>query len=151
MKVGIENDNDNQVLIKDNWICKLEEVVIEGSEVKIVEKIKKARSKDKDVVRVVKEMKKAKVNELWKNKWQIERDLVLKEEKVYIPKNEELRAKIIQLHHNVLACQMWFTPGWKSTEMDSEMSGLVEQPWLQLMCCAVCLLHGCNFRCWEEV
>ena len=53
-KVGIENDNDNQVLIKDNWICRLEEVVIEGPEVKIVEKIKKARSKDEDVVRVVK-------------------------------------------------------------------------------------------------
>ena len=40
-------------------------------------------------------MKKAKVKELWENEWQIERDLVLKEEKVYIPKNEELRAKII--------------------------------------------------------
>jgi len=31
-------------------------------------------------------------------------------------------------------------------KMDSEMSGLVEQPWLQLMCCAVCLPHGRNFR-----
>ena len=30
--------------------------------------------------------------------------------------------------------------------MDSEMSRLVEQPWLQLMCCAVCLLRGRNFR-----
>jgi len=30
--------------------------------------------------------------------------------------------------------------------MDSEMSGLVERPWLQLICCAVCLPRGCNFR-----
>ena len=75
-------------------------------------------------------MKKAKVKELWENEWQIERDLVLKEEKVYIPKNEELRAKIIQLHHNVPVCQVWFTLGWKSVGMDSEISGLVEQPWL---------------------
>ena len=30
--------------------------------------------------------------------------------------------------------------------IDSEMSGLVEQPWLQLMCCAICLPRGCNFR-----
>ena len=30
--------------------------------------------------------------------------------------------------------------------MDSEMSGLVEQPWLQLMCCTVCLPCGRNFR-----
>jgi len=30
--------------------------------------------------------------------------------------------------------------------MDSEMSGLVEQPWLQLMCCTIYLPRGCNFR-----
>ena len=42
-------------------------------------------------------------------------------------------------------CQAWFTPGWKSAEC-TQMSGLVERPWLQLMCCAVCLPHGCNFR-----
>jgi len=67
-KVGIEKDNKNQILIKDNWICKLQKVAIEGPEVDIIEKIKKARSKDKDVVRVVEEMKKAKVKELWENK-----------------------------------------------------------------------------------
>jgi len=36
--------------------------------------------------------------------------------------------------------------GVEVRRMDSEMSGLVERPWLQLMCCAVCLLHGHNFR-----
>jgi len=34
----------------------------------------------------------------------------------------------------------------KVHKMDSEMSGLVERPWLQLMCCAICLLRGRNFR-----
>jgi len=63
-KVGVENDNDNQIIIKDNWLCRLEEVIIEGPEVDILEKIKKVRSRDKDVVRVVEEMKKAKVKEL---------------------------------------------------------------------------------------
>ena len=63
-KVGIEKDNEDQVLIKDNWICNLVEVVIEGPEVDIIEKIKKARSKDEDIVRVVEEMKKAGVKEL---------------------------------------------------------------------------------------
>ena len=38
--------------------------MIEGPEVEILEKIKKARSKDEDVVRVVEEMKKAKMKEL---------------------------------------------------------------------------------------
>jgi len=68
-KVGVEKDNENQVLIKDNWICKLQEVVIEGPEVELLEKIKKAKSKDEDVVRVVEEMKKAKVKELRENRY----------------------------------------------------------------------------------
>ena len=40
-------------------------------------------------------MKKAKVKELQESEWQIEGDLVLKERKVYVPKDEELRAEII--------------------------------------------------------
>jgi len=63
-KVGVDRNNENQVVIKENWICSLQEVVIEGPKVDIVEKIKKARSKNKDVVRVVEEMKRAKIKEL---------------------------------------------------------------------------------------
>jgi len=63
-KVEVENDNDNQIIIKDNWLHRLEKVIIEEPEVDILEKIKKARSKDKDVVRIVEKMKKAKVKEL---------------------------------------------------------------------------------------
>ena len=40
------------------------EVVVEGPEVDLLEKIKRARSKDEDVIRVVEEMKKAGVKEL---------------------------------------------------------------------------------------
>ena len=58
-KVDMDKDNENQVFIKDHWIHNMYEVVVEGPEVKLVEKIKKARSKDEDVVRVVEEMKKA--------------------------------------------------------------------------------------------
>ena len=47
-------------------------------------------------------MKKTKVNELQGNEWQIEEKLVLKEKKIYIPKDEELRAEIIWLHYDVL-------------------------------------------------
>jgi len=35
-KVDIEKDNDNQIIIKDNWLYKLEEVVIEGPKVDII-------------------------------------------------------------------------------------------------------------------
>jgi len=66
-KVGVARDNENQVVIKENWIRSLQEVVIEGPEVDIVEKIKKARSKDEDIVRIVEEMKKAKVKKLQGN------------------------------------------------------------------------------------
>jgi len=41
--------------------------VIEEPKVEILEKIKKARSKDEDVVRIVEKMKKAKVKELQGN------------------------------------------------------------------------------------
>jgi len=63
-KVDIDRDNKNQIFIKDNWVCNLQEVVIEGPEVELLEKIKKARSKDEDIVRIVEEMKKTKVKEL---------------------------------------------------------------------------------------
>ena len=49
------------------------------------------------------EIKKMKVKELWGEEWRIEGELVIKEGKVYMPKNEELRAEIIQLHHDVPA------------------------------------------------
>ena len=58
-KVEVGKDNDNQVFIKDCWLHSLQEVVIEGPEVDIVEKIKKTRGKDEEVVRAVEEMKKA--------------------------------------------------------------------------------------------
>jgi len=63
-KVGVDKDNENQIFIKDNWICSMYEVVVEGPEVDLVEKIKKARNRDEDVIRIVEEMKKAGVKEL---------------------------------------------------------------------------------------
>ena len=63
-KIGVDKDNKNQVVVKNSWVCRLEEVIIEGPEVKVIEKIKRARSKDEEVVRIVEEMKKAKVKEL---------------------------------------------------------------------------------------
>jgi len=67
-----------------------------------LEKIKIARSKDEEVVRVVEEMKNAGVKVLKREEWQVKEDLVLKEEKVYISKNKALRVEIIWLHHNIL-------------------------------------------------
>ena len=63
-KISMEKDNENWIFIKDYWICNLSEVVIKGLEVDILEKIKIARSKDEEVIRVVKEIKKAGVKVL---------------------------------------------------------------------------------------
>jgi len=114
-KVGVEKDNEDQVFIQDHWIHNLSEVVIEEPEVDILEKIKKARGKDKEVVRVVEEMKKAGVGVLKGDKWQVEGELVLKEGKIYVLKEEELRVKIIWLHHNVPAAE--YGERWKMTEL----------------------------------
>ena len=46
-------------------------------------------------------MKKAEVKVLRNNKWQIKDKLVLKEGKMCILKDEELRLEIIQLHYNM--------------------------------------------------
>jgi len=56
-------------------------LVIEGSEIELVEKIKK--------------MKKARVKPLKDNKWEIERELVLKEGKIYMLKDKKLRMEVI--------------------------------------------------------
>ena len=48
-------------------------------------------------------MKKTKIKEIRENEWKIEGELVLKKGKIYVPKDEELRVKVIRLHHDILA------------------------------------------------
>ena len=50
-------------------------------------------------------MKKTGFKVLREDKWQIEKDLVLKKRKAYIPKNKELRVEIIQLYYNILVVE----------------------------------------------
>ena len=114
-KVGVEKDNNNQVFIKDNQIRSLQEVVIDGLEVDILEKIKKTRSKNKEIVRVIEEMKKTEVKVIKGNEWQMKEDLVLKEGKMYVLKDKELRAKIIQLYHDISVAE--YGGRWKTTEL----------------------------------
>ena len=47
-------------------------------------------------------MEKIGVKVLRDNEQKVERDFVLKEGKIYMPKDKKLRDKIIQLHHNIL-------------------------------------------------
>ena len=62
---GVEKDNENQVMLKEKWLeVRAMEQLIEGLEEKIVKKIKEARDKDEEVIKVVEEMKKVGVKTL---------------------------------------------------------------------------------------
>ena len=75
--------------------------MIEGAEKEIIEKIKKSEAKDNEIVKAVEEMKKTRVKVLRNDEWQIENELVLKERKIHVLKDEILRLEIIWLHHNM--------------------------------------------------
>jgi len=98
----VERDNENQVMLKKEWVeVRAMEQLVEGLEEDIVKKIKEARDKDEEVIKAVEEMKKAGVKTLRDEKWQIEEKLMLKEGRVYVPKDEKLRVEIIRLHHDM--------------------------------------------------
>ena len=98
----VERDNENQVILKEKWLkVRVMEQLIEEPEEEIVRKIKKAKDKDEEVIKVVEEMKKVGIKMLTNKEWQIEKGLVLKEKKVYVLKNEKLRVEIIQLYYNM--------------------------------------------------
>ena len=102
----LERENKNQVILKKELleikVIKKGQLLIKKAEEGILEKIKKLKAKYNEVVKTIKEMKKTKVKVLRNNKWQIKDKLVLKERKVYILKNKELRLEIIRLHYNML-------------------------------------------------
>ena len=99
---GVEKDNEDRTLVKAEWLKKvgIEEVLIEG--VDLLKKVRESKAKDDEVIKVVEEIKRAGIRMLRDEEWREENGLMLKEGKVYVPKNEELRTEIIRLHHNTL-------------------------------------------------
>jgi len=97
---GVGKENEDRTLVKKEWLeaRTLEEVIIEG--VDILDRIRKSKAVDNEVVKIVEEMKKANVKVLRNKEWREEDGLMLKEGKVYVLKDKELRAEIIQLHHD---------------------------------------------------
>ena len=83
--------------------------------VDILEKIRKSEAKDDEVVKAIEEMKKAGMKMLRDEEWREEDGLMLKEGKVYMPKDKALRVEIIRLHHDM---PMGEHGGqWKTAEM----------------------------------
>ena len=68
--------------------------------VDLLEEVRKSKIKDDEVVMVVEEMKRAGVKMLRDKEWREVDGVMYKEEKVYVPKDDRLRAEIIRLHHD---------------------------------------------------
>jgi len=89
-EVGVEKDNEDETLIKPEWMemrrAETVEIIVDG--VDLLEKVKKSKVKDDEVVKAVKEMKRAGVKVLRDKEWREENGIMYKEGKVYVPKDE---------------------------------------------------------------
>jgi len=90
-------------MIKKEWLkvraMQVAEVIIDR--VDLLEKIRKSEAKDDEVVKAVEEMKRAGVKMLRDEEWREEDGLMLRDRKVYVPKDKKLRVEVIQLHHDM--------------------------------------------------
>jgi len=93
---GVERDNEDQMLIKPEWIRGVKTLVEEGN---LKERIKRVQEGDEKIVKVVEELKRAGIKTLKDKEWEREDRIVMKKGKIYIPE-EELRREIIWLHHD---------------------------------------------------
>jgi len=70
-EVGVKRDNEEQTLVKKEWLevkrIRITEVVIEG--VDLLDKVRKCKARDDRVVKAVEEMKQAGVKILRDEKW----------------------------------------------------------------------------------
>ena len=101
-EVGAEKDNEDQRLVKPEWLevrkTETVEIIVDG--VDLLEEVRKSKVKDNEVVKVVEEMKRAGVKMLRDEEWREVNGIMYKEGKVYMPKDDKLRAEIIRLHYN---------------------------------------------------
>ena len=93
---GVERDNEDQKLIKPEWIKGAETMMQEED---LRERIKKVQEGDEKIVKAVEELKRAGIKALKDEEWEVEDGIVLKEGRIYIPEGD-LRREIIQLYHN---------------------------------------------------
>ena len=87
----MEKDNENQKLIKPEWIKGVKTIIKEGN---LKERIRRAQEGDEKVVKAVEELKRAGIKTLKNKEWEIEDGLVMKKGRIYIPEGE-LRKEII--------------------------------------------------------
>ena len=87
----MKKDNEDQKLIKPEWIKEAETIIEEEN---LKKRIKKAQEGNKKVVKVVEELKRAEIKMLKNEEWKIENGIVMKKGRIYMPEGE-LREDII--------------------------------------------------------
>ena len=101
-EVGVERDNEDETLVKPEWLevrrTERIEIIVEG--VDLLEKVRKSKVKDDKVVKAMEEIKQVEVKMLRNNEWREEDGIMYKEGKMYVPKDDILRVEIIRLHHD---------------------------------------------------
>jgi len=101
-EVGVERDNENETLVKLEWLkvrrTETVEIVVEG--VDLLEQVRQSKVKDDKVVKAVEEIKQAGVKMLRDEEWREVDSVMYKKGKVYVPKDDKLRMEIIRLHHD---------------------------------------------------
>ena len=149
-KVEVERDNENKMLVKPEQLVvrKTEKVEIIVKGVDLLEKVRQSKVKDNKVVKAVEEIKWAGVKIL-RDKEQKEVDSIMyKEEKVYVPKDNKLRAEIIRLHHDMPVGE--HGGQWKIVELVTRnfwQPGVIKEVKQYVERCDAC---QCNKNCTEQ-
>jgi len=103
-EIGVEKDNEDETLVKPEWleVRRTEVVEIIVDRVDLLEEVRKLKVKDDKVVKAVEEIRRVEVKMLRDKEWREVNGIMYKEEKVYVPKDNKLRAEIIRLHYDTL-------------------------------------------------
>ena len=101
-EVDMKKDKKDKMLVKPEWLearrTEVVEIIVDG--VDLLEKVRKSKVKDDKIVKAVEEMKRAEVKMLIDEEQREVNGIMYKEKKVYVTKDNKLRAEIIRLYHN---------------------------------------------------
>jgi len=91
-EVGVEKDNEDEMLVKPKWleVRRTEAVEIIVDRIDLLEEIRKSKVKDDKIVKAMEEIKRAGVKMLKDKEWREVDGVMYKERKVYVPKDNKL-------------------------------------------------------------
>ena len=103
-KIGVNKDNKNKMLVKPKWLIvkRTEKIEIIMKGVNLLEKVRWSKVKDNKVIKVVEKMKWTGVKILKDEEWREVDSVMYKKRKMYVSKDNILRAEIIRLYYDTL-------------------------------------------------